>query len=128
MRKRFSDMDLFFTLRVPNLELLGFEMLAMVHTSYKPPSTVKGRAKRLAKIYNQLPIVFKADTDREGIELVAARNYKDFENYMNLVSTNLWEADAIEQEPKALFFTYEDFIAIKNHVYSPGLTRVVEQD
>ncbi len=128
MRKRFSDMDLFFSLRVPNLELLGFEMLAMVHTSYKAPSTVKGRAKELAKIYDQLPIVFKADTDREGIELVAARSYRDFEAYMNLITTHLWEADSIEEEPKALLFTYDDLIAIKNHVYSPGLTRVVEQD
>jgi DNA-binding MarR family transcriptional regulator len=128
MRKRFSDMDLFFTIRIPNLEMLGFELLAMVHTTYKPPSTVKDRAKGLARVYDQLPIVFKADTDREGVELVAARTFRDFEAYMNLRSTHLWEDGSIEEEPKTLLFTFDDFIAVKNHVYSPGLTRVVESD
>ena len=128
MRKRFSDLDLFFTLRAPNLELLGFEMMALVHTTYTPTSTVKARSSALADMYDQIPIVFKADSDREGIELVATRSYRDFETYLNRRTTSLREQEAIEVDPKVLLFTYDDFIAVKNHVYSPGLTRVVEQD
>ncbi|MCK4969182.1 MAG: hypothetical protein KAS77_01595 [Thermoplasmata archaeon] len=128
MRKRFSDLDLFFTLRAPSLDLLGFEMMALVHTTYTPTSTVKARSSALAEMYDQLPIVFKADSDREGIEMVATRSYRDFETYLNRRTSSLWEQEAIEMDPKVLLFTYDDFLAVKNHVYSPGFTRVVEQD
>lgn len=128
MRKRFSDLDLFFTQRIPNLELLGFEIMALVHTHYRPASTVRERAPGLAEIYDQLPLVFKADTDREGVELVATRSFRDLEAYLNLRSSVLWAQGSIEREPRMLLFTFDDFIAVKNHVYTPLLSRAVEQD
>ena len=128
MRKRFSDLDLFFTQRAPNLDMLGFEMIALVHTTYTPTSTVKARSPALAKMYDQLPIVFKADSNREGVEIVATRSYREFETYLNRMTSSLWEQEAIEADPKVLLFTFDDFIAVKNHVYSPGFTRVVEHD
>ena len=128
MRKRFSDLDLFFTLRIPNLELLGFEMMALVHTVYRPTSTVMDRAEGLAEVFDRLPLVFKADTDREGVELVATRSYRELETYNNLRSGHLWSQGSIEREPTMLQFTFDDFIAAKNHVYTPLLSRMVEQD
>jgi DNA-binding Lrp family transcriptional regulator len=128
MRKRFQDLDLFFTIRVPNLELLGFELLAFVHTQYRPTSSLKDRAGSLSKIYDDLPIIFKADTDSEGVELVAARNYRDYEAYFGNLVNNLRANGAIDRDPRAMLFTFDDYIAIKNHVYSPGLTRTIEQD
>jgi DNA-binding MarR family transcriptional regulator len=128
MRKRFQDLDLFFTLRIPNLEMLGFEIMALVHTTYRPNSTMRQRADPLKRIYDELPILFKAETDREGIELVATRDFREFEAYLNTKVTHLREQSAIDHNPTVLPFTYDDFLAIKNHVYGPGLTRIVERD
>jgi DNA-binding MarR family transcriptional regulator len=128
MRKRFEDLDLFFTLRVPNLELLGFEILALVHTVYRPSSTLAQRSEPLEEIYHDLPLVFKADSDTEGIELVATTSYREFETYLQRVVTHLRGLDAIEVDPKVMLFTIDDFVAVKNHVYTPGLTRIIEQD
>jgi Mn-dependent DtxR family transcriptional regulator len=81
MRKRFQDLELFFTLRIPNLEMLGFEIFALVHTHFRPTSTMRSRAESLKGIFNDLPIIFKAESDRESIELVATQNYREFEAY-----------------------------------------------
>ena len=128
MRKRFQDLDLFINLRIPNLDLLGFEMLAFVHTSYRPSSNLRGRAGPISEIYDDLPIIFKAETDREGVELVATRSYSDFERYFGTLVTHLRRHRAIEVDPMVLLFTLDDFETVKNHVYAPVLSRVVDQD
>ncbi|MCJ2540497.1 MAG: hypothetical protein LN414_04425, partial [Candidatus Thermoplasmatota archaeon] len=128
MRKRFEDLDLFHALRIPNLTMLDFEVLALIHTTYRPTSTVKERAGPLKDIYGRLPILFKAETDKEGIELVATRNYGEFDEYMNLKVSHLRGEGVIDHDPEVLTFTFPSFQAVKNHVYSPGLTRITEQD
>ena len=128
MRKRFEDLDLFHALRIPNLTMLDFEVLALVHTRYRPTSTVKERAGPLKTIYGRLPILFKAETDKEGIDLVATRNYEEFDEYMNLKVSHLRGEGVIDHDPRVLIFTFPSFQAVKNHVYSPGLTRITEQD
>ncbi len=128
MRKRFEDLDLFHALRVPNLEMLGFGVMALVHTRYRPASTVSSRARALKAIYGGLPLIFKADTDQEGIELVATRDFQEFDDYMNLKVSHLRGEGVIDRDPVALPFTFPNFQAVKNHVYSPGLARIIEQD
>jgi len=128
MRKGFEDLDLFHALRVPNLEMLGFGVLALVHTRYRPTSTVKDRARPLKAIYDQMPVLFKAETNKDGVELVATRDYQEFDDYLNLKVSHLRKEDAIDRDPKVFPFTFPNFQAIKNHVYTPGLTRTTEQD
>lgn len=128
MRKRFTDLDLFHTLRIPNLNLLGFELLALIHTRYKPTSTLTSRADALAGVYDELPLIFKADSDPEGVELVATQSYRELERYMDWMTAHLRDQDAIEQDPTVLVFTFPNFIAVKNHVYVTGLSRIIEQD
>ena len=82
----------------------------------------------LAEIYPDLPIVFKADTNQEGVEIVATRSYSDFERYFDTLVTFLRQHDAIERDPVVLLFTFAEFETVKNHVYTPGLSRVVDQD
>jgi DNA-binding MarR family transcriptional regulator len=128
MRKRFEDLDLFHALRIPNLELLGFEVLALVHTQYRPTSTIKDRAGPLKAIYDLLPIVFKAETDNQGVELVATRDYREFDEYMSLKVSHLRAEGVIDRDPRVFTFTFPSFQAVKNHVYSSGLTRIIEQE
>ena len=128
MRKRFEGLRLFNALRVPNLEMLGFHVLALVHTRYHPTSTVEGRAATLKTVYGDMPVVFKAETDAEGIELVATHDFRGFDDYMNLKVTHLRGEGVIDMDPVAYPFTYANFQAVKNHVYSPVLAKITEQD
>ena len=128
MRKRFEDLDLFHALRVPNLEMLGFDVLALVHTRYSPASTVTSRAGPLKEIYDRMPVIFKAETDVEGVELVATRDFQEFDDYLNLKVSHLRSEGAIDRDPVAFPFTFANYQAVKNHVYSPGLARITEQD
>ncbi len=128
MRKRFEDLDLFKALRIPNLEMLDFQVLALVHTRYRPTSTVMDRSGPLKEVYDLMPVVFKAETNKEGVELVATRTFQEFDDYLNLKVAHLRRAGAIDQDPLVFPFTFPNFQAIKNHIYSPGLTRITEQD
>jgi hypothetical protein len=82
----------------------------------------------LKGIYGELPLVFKAETDQEGVELVATRGFQEFDDYMNLKVSHLRGEGVIDRDPVALPFTFPNFQAVKNHVYSPGLARIIEQD
>jgi hypothetical protein len=128
MRKRFEDLDLFHYLRVPNLEMLGFGVLALVHARYHPTSTMRDRAPSLKAIYGQMPVIFKVETDSEGMELVATHDFKEFDDFMDLKVSHLRDEGSIERDPVAYPFTFTNFQAVKNHVYSPGLAKITEQD
>jgi DNA-binding MarR family transcriptional regulator len=128
MRKRFEDLDLFHSLRIPNLHMLGFDALAMVHTRYRPTSTVRSRAASLKTVYNDMPVILKLDTDSEGIELVACKDLQELDDYMNLKVSHLRGEGDIDEDPVAYAFTLSNFQAVKNHVYSPGLARITEHE
>ncbi|UCC93318.1 MAG: hypothetical protein JSW25_01200, partial [Thermoplasmata archaeon] len=74
------------------------------------------------------PLVFKAETNLEGVELVATRDYSEFDDYLNLKVSHLRGQGVIDHDPKVMAFTFPSFQAVKNHVYGPGLTRIIEQD
>jgi hypothetical protein len=128
MRKRFEDLDLFSSLRIPNLRMLEFDALALVHTRYRPTSTVRSRAASLKPVYNEMPIILKVDTDSEGIELVACKDLQELDDYMNLKVSHLRGEGDIDEDPVSYAFTLSNYQAVKNHVYSPGLARITEQD
>ena len=127
MRKKFTEEDLFFTVRVPNLRLLGFELVAFVHTTYLPSSTLESRLEAVAPTLSTLPLVFKAEGGLDGVEIVATRGYREFAAYYDALDARLREARAIGKEPTVLLFTLEEFQTVKNHVYTPCLSRVVDR-
>ena len=127
MRKKFQEHDLFFTVRIPNLRLLGFELVAFIHTSYVPGSTLASRLDSLAGVYPSLPIMFKAEGGMDGVEIVATRNYKEFAAYYDSLVGRLRQQHAIAREPTVLLFTLDEFQTVKNHVYTPCLSRVVDR-
>lgn len=127
MRKKFTEEDLFFTLRVPNLKLLGFEIIAFIHTMYLPGSSPDQRLEAFSSTLPTLPIVFKAEGSLDGVEIVATRNYKEFAAYYDALDSGLRETHAIGKEPTVLLFTIDEFMTVKNHVYTPCLSRIVDR-
>jgi DNA-binding MarR family transcriptional regulator len=127
MRKKFTEQDLFFTVRVPNLRLLGFELVAFIHTTYLPSSTLESRLEAAATTLGTLPLVFKAEGGLDGVEIVATRGYREFAAYYDALDARLRDARAIGREPTVLLFTLEEFQTVKNHVYTPCLSRVVDR-
>ncbi len=128
MRKKFQENDMFFTIRVPNLGLLGFEILAFLHTEYLPNSTIEGRSKHISEIYAEAPVVMKVEGDLDGVEIVATENYPAFSDYYNDMTARLRQRDYISADPTVLLFTFDELASIKNHVYTPALSRVTEHE
>jgi DNA-binding MarR family transcriptional regulator len=128
MRKKFQDNDMFFTIRIPNLGLLGFEILAFIHTEYLPNNTMKERSKLFTDIYSETPVIMKIEGDLDGVEIVATENYPAFSDYYNAMATRLRERNYISKDPTVLLFTFDELVSIKNHVYTPALSRVTEPE
>ena len=44
------------------------------------------------------------------------------------VAARLRERDYISKDPTVLLFTFDELVSIKNHVYTPALSRVTEHE
>ncbi|MEM2899572.1 MAG: hypothetical protein QXT63_02165 [Thermoplasmata archaeon] len=124
MRKRFESEGLLKSIRVANLKSLGFEILVLIHVKYNPKSPTAKR-NDVKKIWEELPIFFNVSTTLEGVMLAAAKNYRDYQQFMNKLIKFYKENEIIKEEPVTYLFAIEDMEMLKYHVYVPLVKKVL---
>ena len=125
MRKSFESLGLIRTVRIPNLQMLGYEVLCLLHQRYRPSQTLEVRGQLEEAFYDKLPVVFRVAGDMEAIELLAFHNFKHHVEAMVAISRFNREQRFVAREPTALTFAIRDLFPIKNHIYDRAVDRVL---
>lgn len=125
MRKSFEALGLIRTVRIPNLQMLGYEVLCLLHQRYRPSQTLEVRGTLEEPFYEKLPVVFRVAGDMEAIEILAFRSFKEHVEAMVAISRFNREQRFVAREPEALTFALRDLFPIKNHIYDRAVDRVL---
>jgi DNA-binding MarR family transcriptional regulator len=128
MRKNFEALGLIRTVRVPNLQMLGYEVLCLLHQRYRPSQTLEVRGTLEEPFYDKLPVVFRVAGDTEAVEILAFHNFKEHVEAMVAVSKFNRENRFVAREPVSFTFALRDLFPIKNHVYDRAVDRVLLPD
>lgn len=84
IRQRFEKKNVFKTVRIPNYQRLGCELLTVRYGDFNPLSTWEQRekiAEKLAFKYNYL--FFRISTDKTNISLNVSNNYTQIKDYID---------------------------------------------
>jgi len=125
MRKRFEAAGLIKTVRIPNLQMLGYEVLALFRQHYRPSMTLAHRRGAEEEYFSKLPVMLRVAGDMESLEILAFHNFQEFLKTSVELSRFNRAQKFISREPDTLVFSLGDLFAIKNHVYAPAVDRVL---
>ncbi|MFO7618619.1 MAG: hypothetical protein R6W91_03055 [Thermoplasmata archaeon] len=128
LRGDFESSGLFRTLAVPNLQKLGFRMLAFDHAKLNLRITEKERNEVLDALINIKPPILLAIA---GDDVVALTAYEDFNVYrrsINSFSEVYKQDDIFIGEPKRMLFSLPEMEMLKSHVYGPGVAKLLGWD
>ncbi|MFQ5884226.1 MAG: hypothetical protein ACE5IO_03910 [Thermoplasmata archaeon] len=118
-RKRFFGTGFITRKIIPNLEKLGFELLAFTHGRFNPSLTegLKHYVPRLSETIG--PNIFLASTRDELIALSAFRNFTEYRKSMNGFAEVYKEKELFSSPPERLLFSTKEMKTVKNHEYGP---------
>ena len=105
---------------IPDLKLLGFELIAFMHIKYKID---KGNEHE-----HQPAEIFGINSDAESATFCLFKNYTDYEEYYNRKLQYLGENDLIDEEPAVLLFPVQKLKPAKEFSFAPLVKKVLEID
>lgn len=128
IRRRFESLGLVRTLRVPNLEALGYEVLVLFHQHFRPSAVLSQRRELEEPFYAKQPVVFRVASDLESLELMAFHDFSEYQRASVAISKFNREHRYITSEADQLVFSMRQLYTIKNHVYSGTVDRALGTD
>lgn len=124
-RKKLLSQDLIRTINIPNLELIGFDLIVVTHGRFNMGLT-EGLKFYVSELLKRIgPGIFTAFGKNE---IVMINVFKDFQEFKTATSafTQLYkEHEVFSEPPKRLLFSLNNMITTKNHDYSPFVSKVL---
>jgi DNA-binding MarR family transcriptional regulator len=117
-RKKLQSMNLIKTINIPNLELIGFELMVITHAQFNLGLTEGLKyyvPELLSKIGPNIFTIFGKN------DIIIMNVFKDFNEYKRSTSafTELYkEHELFSSPPKRLEFSILNLVIAKNHEYS----------
>lgn len=129
MKKRFETEGLLNTLKIPNVHKLDFDILLYVKPQFNPQIAIKGKnwKKNILKAYDMSRWVFIASTDLEAALVVMGKDYRTIQKNIATAVATYKKMDFLRQYPDIKFFSLQDTVVLKNHVYAPLLEKIFSQ-
>ena len=125
LRKDFEVGGLFKTIAVPDLQKLGFKMLALDHAKLNFRIPAHERREILKALVDIKPPILLAI---DGDDVVALTAYEDFSIYrrsINSFSEVYKRDDIFIGEPKRMLFSLPEMEMLKAHVYGPCVEKLL---
>lgn len=126
MKKRFETEGLLTSLKVPTVQMLGFDILLYIRPKFNPQSPVKRKdwQKNILKAYDMSGWVFIASTDLEAGLVVMGKDYRNIQKNIAVAVATYKKMEFLKEYPDIKFMSLQDTIVLKNHEYTPLLEKV----
>jgi len=106
--------------KIPDLEMLGCEVLAVIHVKYK--------SGKRAGYGHQASEILRIDSDLDMVSLSLFKNYTAYKDYYDRKLEHLRENDLIDEDPVVMLLPVEKFNAFKYFSFAPLVKKVLEVD
>ena len=128
MKKRFEEEHILKTVRIPNLETLGYEILVMAHTKFNPRAPLTSRREGVNFMINGIPQFFMISGNFENVLLAACRNYEEYNLFKNSVLKLYKSHEFIRIEPKICLFPVAETMFVKDYDFTSLLLKLWDID
>lgn len=122
LRARFLKEELVRQINLPNMTLLGCEIMTFTHAFLNPGSLVEDRKKGIELILSETPVTFLISGNTESILIHFFKNYEEFIIEKNKIITFYIDHEFLQFPPKITLITMKSIRIFKNLAY-PALLR-----
>lgn len=122
LKARFLKEGLVRQINLPNMTLLGCEIMSFTHTILNPGCRLEDRKKGLEFILRETPVSYLISGNTESILIHFGKNYEEFNEQKNKVVTYYIEHDFLKAAPNIILIPMKGIRVFKNLAY-PALLR-----
>ncbi len=126
MRREFEAEGLVRTARIPNLQLLGFDLYVSAFAHFAPSSSIKSRQDGVDRLLRVAPIFLVASDDAEGIVIGAAQSYEQFAILRSSLTKHFQERGFLSRDPEVYVGLANATEFVRNCEFGPLVQGLIE--
>lgn len=126
LKKSFEDDGLIKTIKVPNLKILGYEILVMGHNFHNPLTPISKRIKGITMVKKEMPIIFQISSNLESFVISPMKNFQEFQEMKNKAMKLYKQEKYFIQEPRIHLYSIDNFNFVRNHEYGAIVKKVLD--
>jgi hypothetical protein len=125
IRKKFESKSIIRQCVIPNLKLLGFELITLTHLKFKSIGNLHVREKLIKNIIQKIPSILYIASNTDEIILAAYKNFSEYQHINEEISKLYRDKNLLAIEPRTLLFPLSESVMIKEHSYVPIVNQLL---
>ncbi len=122
LKKEFEDIGLLRTMRIPNINRIGEEIIAFSVSRFNPQMTMDKRRKGISLV-RTLPQMFQVSSNTEAVNIFLLPNFKTYQDLKDKVISFYKKHEYFSDEPRIILFSIDNMQLTKNHIYADLLAQ-----
>ncbi len=118
MKKRFEETGIMKTIRVVNLEKIGYQILGVVHSLFAPQASMKRRRNGIVRIQESIPSLLSVASNPENVMVATATSYDEYHEIRKAALKFYMGRGYLQDEPRITLFPLSDTVIVKDHDFS----------
>ncbi len=127
MKRRFEDIGIMKTVRVVDLEQIGYGILAVAHSVFTPQASVKARRDGIRHVLEEIPSILNVASNPENVLVSPTKDYDEYHSLKKGALELYGRKGFLRDEPRMTLFPFSDTQRIKDFDFS-GFVDVVACD
>ncbi|MEE9116405.1 MAG: hypothetical protein V3U09_05845 [Thermoplasmata archaeon] len=128
MKRRFEDAGLMKTVRIVDLQKIGYTILAVAHSVFTPLATLESRESGVKVVRESIPAFLSIASNPENVMLAPVMDYDEYHRIRTQVVRYYMDKGFMSEEPRVTLFPLSDTLIIKNYDFSGYMDIVVGED
>lgn len=126
LRKDFEKDDLIRTVKIPNLKLLGFQIMGFAHAKFNIKVMQEQRKKAIMAVFQEIPTILWSSGKFESIIISAFKNFDDYKELYVRGLGYLQKYNCFLELPKPESISINFSNNLKNHDYAPLVKKIFQ--
>ena len=119
IRKKFESQSIIKQRIIPNLSLMGFELITLTHLKFKSYGSISARTELINEILWKIPSFLYLSSNTDEIILAAYKNFSEYQHINDDIVRIYRDKNFLASEPRTFLFPLSESIMIKEHTYVP---------
>jgi DNA-binding MarR family transcriptional regulator len=128
MKRRFEDAGLMKTVRIVDLQKIGYSIYAVAHSAFTPYATMEIRESGIKVVRESIPAVLNMASNPENVMLAPVLNYDEFHKLRTEAVRYYMEKGFMSEEPSITLFPLSDTLVNKDYDFSGFMDVIMAED
>ncbi|MFQ5884003.1 MAG: hypothetical protein ACE5IO_02770 [Thermoplasmata archaeon] len=128
MRKRFEEKGILRTIRIVDLEKVGYQMLAVGSICFQPKASLDSRWIGVERTVDTVPMILDVASSPETITISSLKDYDEYHATRKEALEFYAKSDFYKEEPASLIFPLSDTRIIKDFDFSGFMEELVQEE